>query len=236
MRYWLFVLLTVLLAALIGWSTYQSARLLRRWKPDYNLLLNPAENLVRIGLLLASVGLGWLSGLPADVLGWRWPPRAADMAVGAAAGVGLSLALTAASDRAIRRWSSAVYSPTVILNVLPTNAREWALVLAALVPAVALEEVLFRSLLIGGLSPLAPTWLLAVGVSAYFGLLHLPQGRLGVVGTAAAGMVLSALFIATGSLAAALAAHYAANVLQLAQASRRRKDLLALEEARAGEA
>lgn len=236
MRYWLFVLLTVLLAALIGWSTYQSARLLRRWKPDYNLLLNPAENLVRIGLLLASVGLGWLSGLPADALGWRWPPRAADVAVGAAVGVGLSLVLTAASDRAIRRWGSAVYSPTVILNVLPSNAREWALVLAALVPAVALEEVLFRSLLIGGLSPLAPTWLLAIGVSAYFGLLHLPQGRLGVVGTAAAGVALSALFIATGSLVAALAAHYAANVLQLVRASRRREDLLALEEARAGEA
>ncbi|MCS6844271.1 MAG: CPBP family intramembrane metalloprotease [Caldilineales bacterium] len=234
MRYWLFVLLTLALAALIGWSTYQSARLLRRWKPDYNLLLSPAENLARVGLLLVGVGLGLLSGLPARALGWGWPPKAADLAAGAAVGVGLSLALTAASDRAIRRWGSAIYSPTVILNVLPTNPRQWALVLAALGPAVAVEELLFRSLLIGGLSPLAPTWLLAVGVSVYFGLLHLPQGRLGVVGTAVAGLALSALFIATGSLAAALTAHYAANVLQLVQAGRRREDLLALEEGGAG--
>lgn len=236
LRYWLFVLLTLALAAFIGWSTYQTARLLRRWRPDRNLLLMPAENLARIGLALGCVGLGWLSGLPATTLGWRWPPTAADLAAGAAVGAALSLSLAAASHLAIKRWGAAIYSPLVILNVLPATAREWGLVLAALWPAVALEELLFRALLVGGLSPLAPTWLLAVGVSAFFGFLHLPQGRLGVVGAALAGLLLSGLFVATGSLAAALTAHYVADVLQLVLASRRRADLLALDEASAGEA
>jgi hypothetical protein len=226
MRYTLFVLLTLLLTAGIGWVTYQAARLLRVWRPDSNMLLAPAENALRLGLVLLCIGLGLLSGLPPAVLGWTWAGAGAAIAWGTIVGVLLSLALTGASMLALRRWGQAIYSPLVILNILPASRREWLLVLVALFPAVLLEELLFRSLLLGGLSPLAPAWLLAILVSLVFGFLHAPQGALGVAGTALAGLVFSWLFVWQGTLLAPLAAHYTANVLQLVQAGRNR-DLLA---------
>lgn len=229
MRYALFVALTLLLTAFIGWGTYQTALLLRTWKPDRNLLLIPAENAVRLAMILAAIGLGMLSGLPPTTLGWASAEPAMDLAIGIVAGVLLSLSLTPLSKMAVRRWGHAVYSPIVMLNVLPTSGRQWLLVSLALIPAVLLEELLFRSLLLGGLSPMLPVGVLAVGLSLVFGLLHLPQGKLGVLGTAAAGLVFSLLFIWRGTLLAPLAAHYAADVLQLVQASRSRAELTAMQ-------
>ena len=229
MRYTLFVILTLALTAFIGWSTYQTDRLLRVWRPDRNLLLVPAENALRIGLVLVCAGLGWLSRLPPATLGWVPADPAGDMLAGVLAGIALSLAITAAANWAIARWGQAIYSPLVILNVLPRNRREGLLILLALVPSIALEELLFRSLLLGGLSPLLPAWLLVIPVSAVFGLFHLPQGRLGVAGTALAGIAFSLLFLWRGSLLAPLIAHYVADVLQLAQAHRQRDELSAME-------
>lgn len=232
MRYLLFLLLTFVLTAFIGWGTYQTARLLRAWKPDRNMLLLPAENALRIGLVLACLGLGLLSGLPAATLGWQLLNPAADLLIGLAAGVLLSLGLTGLARLArlaSRPFGIAIYSPTVILNVLPRNRREWLLVALALAPSVALEELLFRSLLLGGLSPLLPAWLLVPGISALFGLMHLPQGWLGVAGTALAGIVFSLLFLGTGGLLAPLAAHYVADILQLVQAGQNREELARME-------
>ena len=233
MRYALFVLLALLLTAGIGWITYQTARLLRVWRPDSNMLLAPAENALRLGLILLCIGLGLLSGLPPAVLGWTWAGAGAAIFWGTIVGGLLSLALTGASMLALRRWGQAIYSPLVILNILPASRREWLLVLLALFPAVLLEELLFRSLLLGGLSPLAPAWLLAILISLVFGFLHTPQGALGVAGTALAGLVFSLLFLWQGSLLAPLAAHYAANVLQLVQAGRNRDLLAALQDSSA---
>jgi membrane protease YdiL (CAAX protease family) len=230
MRYTLFVLLTLILLAGIGWITYQTARLLRVWTPDSNLLLAPAENALRLGLIVLCIGLGLLSGLPPVVLGWTWDDAGAAIGWGVVAGVALSLLLTGASVLALRRWGQTIYSPLVVLNILPASRREWLLVLLALFPAVLLEELLFRSLLVGGLSPLAPAWLLVIGISLLFGLLHTPQGALGVAGTALAGLVLSLLFLWQGSLLAPLVAHYTANALQLVQASRSREQLAALQD------
>ena len=229
MYYPIFVTLTLVLTAFIGWATFQTDRLLRSWRPDRNLLLLPAENALRLLLVAASVALGLLSGLPLAVLGWTSAGPAGDIAVGLVAGALLSLALTAASRVALSRWGQAIYWPLLILNVLPRSRLEWGLVLVALAPAVALEELLFRSLLIGGLSPLLPAWLLVIGVSLLFGLFHLPQGALGMAGTALAGAVLGLLFLWHGSLLAPLLAHYVADVLQLVQARRHQEMLAGLD-------
>ena len=100
MRYTLFVLLTLILLAGIGWITYQTARLLRVWTPDSNLLLAPAENALRLGLIVLCIGLGLLSGLPPVVLGWTWDDAGAAIGWGVVAGVALSLLLTGACLRA----------------------------------------------------------------------------------------------------------------------------------------
>ena len=226
--YWLFVACTGTLTAFISWGTFQTSRLLRVWQPDRNLLLLPAENAARGVMVLACIGLGLLSGLPATVLGWTPADPPGDVLWGILVGAILALVLAAGSSLAVRRWGRRVYSPTVILSVLPANRREWWLVLLALVPAVALEELLFRSLLLGGLSPILPQEWLLVGLAAFFGLLHLPQGALGIGGTSLAGLGLGLLFIGRGSILAPLVAHYVANVIQLVLAGRSRAELAAL--------
>jgi membrane protease YdiL (CAAX protease family) len=85
---------------------------------------------------------------------------------------------------------------------------------------VLLEELLFRSLLIGGLSPLLPAPLLMVLVSFLFGALHAPQGLWGMVGAGAAGIIFGALFLAEQSLLAPIVAHYLANLVQIMLAMR----------------
>jgi membrane protease YdiL (CAAX protease family) len=88
-------------------------------------------------------------------------------------------------------------------------------VLLALLPAAAVEELLFRSLPLGGLGWLVPPQWLLWPLALFFGLLHWPQGPWGVLGTALAGIALSLLFLATRSLWVPLAAHYVMNVVQI---------------------
>lgn len=99
----------------------------------------------------------------------------------------------------------------------PTDAAEWVLLLAVVLPVIAVfEELLFRGALIGvvhagfGIDP----WLLAAASSAVFGLGHGAQGRVGVLVTALLGFFLAALFVVTGSLLAVIVAHYAVNALE----------------------
>jgi membrane protease YdiL (CAAX protease family) len=124
-----------------------------------------------------------------------------------------------ASLLVVRRWGSDVYSTRLLQCILPINRREWIGVLLALLPAAALEELLFRSLPLGGMAGLGvellrPHWLMWP-LSLFFGLLHWPQGAWGVVGTALAAVALSLLFLATGSLWVVLSAHYVLNVSQI---------------------
>lgn len=86
--------------------------------------------------------------------------------------------------------------------------------------------MLFRSLLLGGFSPLLPTWLLVAGLALLFGLMHLPQGKLGVFETALAGGVFSLLFLWRGSLVTPFVAHYVADVFQLVQAQDTHAELM----------
>ena len=50
-NFWIFVLLTLALVIFISYGTYATAQLLRHWQPDRNLLLLPAENLIRLLLI-----------------------------------------------------------------------------------------------------------------------------------------------------------------------------------------
>ncbi|MBX3054239.1 MAG: CPBP family intramembrane metalloprotease [Caldilineaceae bacterium] len=217
-RYALFLLITLALTAFIGYGTFATARLLRTWRPDRNLLLLPQENALRVLLVLACVGLGLLSGVDQAVLGWQWR----DWQIDAAWGLGVGLLLAGGfylATRLLVHWGGGrFYSPSVLEILLPTSPREFWLVLLAFIPAVLLEEMLFRSLLIGGLSSLASPLLLIIGTGIAFGLLHSPQGIWGMVGAGLAGVIFGLLFLATGSLVAPLMAHYVANSVQIALA------------------
>ncbi len=91
-----------------------------------------------------------------------------------------------------------------------------------MVTVVLLEELLFRSLLVGGMTPLLPGPLLVLSVGIVFGLLHSPQGTWGMAGAALAGVILGALFLLAGSLLLPSIAHYVANMVQVSVAYRAR--------------
>jgi membrane protease YdiL (CAAX protease family) len=220
-----FVMGTLILAAFIAWATYRSARMLKHMEVDFNLLLLPVENLLRVSLVVICLILGWASGLPREQFGWGSRVLLADLAIGVGIGVTVQVTLNALTNWAIGRFGPHIYSPVVVLSILPRSRDEWVPVLLALFPAVLVEELLFRSLLLGGLAVVLPVPLLVVGTALLFGWMHSPQGRLGVVMTAVISLLLAGLFLWRGSLLPPLTAHYVVNLLQLIIAHHQRDRL-----------
>jgi membrane protease YdiL (CAAX protease family) len=223
--YWLFVILTLALTGVIGYNTYLSAQLLQRWRPERNLLLLPAENLFRLALVAACLGLGLLSGLDARQLGWVFPRLTTQLLLGLAWG-GLLAGFFFISTRWImRRSGQRFYSSVVVQAIVPKSTGELLLVSVAMISVVVLEELLFRSLLLGGLAPILPPTVLLIGWGVVFGLLHSPQGAWGMIGAGLAGVVLGWLFLQQGSLLTPLIAHYVTNEVQVFQAMRMRNQM-----------
>lgn len=218
----LFILGTLLLLALLAWGTWRSAQVLREFTPDFNLLLLPLENLMRAVLIGACLWLGGQSGQSFAQLGWQVREPARDLLAGVFVGIGGARLVPPLVRWAIARFGTSVYSPIVVLSVLPRNAREWVLVPLALIPTVFLEELLFRSLLLGGFGAFAPPLTLALLWSLIFGALHLPQGALGMLIATALGVLFAFLFLTTQSLLTPFVAHYLVNILQLVWAARER--------------
>jgi len=216
----LFLVGLLALMALVAAETARTGMLLRTWTPPFNPLLSLPENALRLVLIAASVGLGLAFGPGPAALGWQTAHIWRDLALGAAFGAALAGFFALAGQAAVRRWGPEVYDDRVLRCILPVSRREQPGVALALLPAAALEELLFRSLPLGGLTWLiAPHWLMWP-LALFFGLLHWPQGGWGVAGTALAAILLSFLFLATGSIWPPLAAHYVMNLLQVAVAIR----------------
>ncbi len=214
----LFVLGTLAILVFLTWGTYQTAVYLRQVPVRFNLLLLPSENALRLVLILACLLLGQVSNLPYGQLGWQTNlPR--DLVLGLVVGVIVALVVPPLTQVAVNRFGKQIYSPVVVLHILPRSRREWLLVPFALISSVFLEELLFRSLLLGGFGSLAPPVGLAVLWSLLFGAMHLPQGTLGIAVAAGMGLLLSALFLATASLLAPFVAHYVINLVQIVWAS-----------------
>ena len=218
----LFVFGSLALTAGLAWATYQSGKLLRSIPVKENLLLAPVENAVKGVLVLACIGLALLSGAPPERLGWTIENGWRDVGLGIIVGLLTQLAANQVTVFAINRWGKEIYSPVVMKNIMPRTRAEWLFVPAALLLAVVLEELLFRSLLLGALGQAVPILLLSVLFSAVFGLMHSPQGNLGILITGLLGLWLSLLFIWSGGLILPLVAHYTINFLQLLKAQDKR--------------
>ena len=218
-RYALFAGLTLLITAIVGYGSYTTARLLRNWQPQENLLLLPAENVLRGIILTICLLLGRGSGLPPETLGWQFTDAGSQIVTGALAGLGLAV-LFVGMGRFVTRYTDTRFYRSILGLVVPRDRREAGLLPFALLLSVLFEEVLFRSLLIGGLSPLLPTTWLIFGFSVLFGLLHSPQGEWGIVGAGTAGAIFGFMFVWQQSLLTPLVAHFVANGVQIWLASR----------------
>ena len=220
--YPVFVFGTLGLTIALAWVTYQSGRLLRSVPVTENLLLAPVENIVKGMLVVLCVGLGLVSGAPLERLGWGLQNGWRDIGLGIMLGLITQFAANWATLGAIKVFGKEIYSPVVMLNIMPKTRAEWVLVPSALGLAVLLEEMLFRSLLIGGLSTSVPLPVLVIGFAAIFGLMHSPQGPLGVVMTGLVGLWFSMLFIWSGGILLPLTVHYVVNLLQVVKAQDKR--------------
>jgi membrane protease YdiL (CAAX protease family) len=219
-HYWLFVGLTLVLVGFISYTTYTTARLLRTWQPTQNVLLLPAENILRLLLIGFCLGLGWVSGVDHVQLGWTLPLPGVAILSGILWGGLLAAFFYLTTQWIIQRSGNRFYSSVVIRVITPHNQRQLLGVAVAMLGVVALEEMLFRSLLIGGLQLVLPNVTLVVGWSILFGLLHSPQGLWGVIGATLAGLLFGWLFLQQRTLLTPLIAHYVTNLVQVVQAMR----------------
>lgn len=211
------------LLAFLSWATYQSGKILRDNPPDFNLLLAPGENVARAVIIVLCLGIGLGSGMDPVRLGWTVTDPLGALTGGVALGLAVQLPLSWLTRIAVDRLGKDIYSPVVVRLVLPRDRREAMLTVAAFLPAVLMEELLFRSLLVGGFSVFINPWILALVWSMAFGAMHLPQGSWGMMATSVIGFVLGGAFIMTGGLLAPIVAHYAINVLQVWDADRHRR-------------
>lgn len=165
--------------------------------------------------LSALVAVAWWTEVPAAAFGVAAGPVVPAVGLGLLAGVGLYAGSEAAAALGARAGTAA---PERLREAMaPTDARDWVLLLAVVLPVVAVfEEALFRGALVGafavgfGIDP----WLLVVPASVAFGLGHGAQGRLGIAVTGVLGVVLAALFVRTGSLLVVVVAHYVVNATE----------------------
>ncbi len=224
-QFWLTItrLAIILLTGFLVWVTYQSNLLLKRLQPDFNLLLSLPETFVRIFLAGVCLLLAWMSGIPAMQMGLTLPDPLWQIGLGLGVGLVVQLVANGLMAAAIKYVGPHVYSPLVIRNILPRRPVEWVLVPLAFIPAVLMEELLFRPLWLGVFSPVIWLPVLVIGTSLLFGVMHLPQGILGAVLAGVVNIILCLLFVWTGNFLASLVAHYTINVSQVVLAHTQRE-------------
>ncbi len=198
----------------IGLATWRTNQILKVWEPEENLLISPPENLARLAIIALAVGLGFLSGESFRALGWLPRHPLGDIVIGIAAGVLLPLLLYYPS-KWVETHHPEWYSDVVVRSIRPRSRSEWPWVILALFPIALMEELLFRSLLLGAFAPHVNILYFVIGVSVIFGLLHMPQGEWGVIGVIFVSLILSVLFLWRESLLVVVIAHWLMNVMQL---------------------
>ncbi|HEX2912956.1 MAG TPA: type II CAAX endopeptidase family protein [Chloroflexia bacterium] len=218
----LFLIGTLGLVTFLYWAAYQSARALRSKTIEIsgNLLLSIPEFIFKLLLLGICFGLANTLDVPRldKIIGWPSRQPVVDIVIGTAIGLVTAFVVNLLSIGAIRIWGKKIYSPELMKNLIPRNQLEWVLIIIPLFLAVALEEMLFRALLIGGYSVVVNPWAMALASSVVFGMMHSPQGILGIVLTGLVGLLFGAVFIITGSLLVVIIAHFAVNFLQIVRA------------------
>ncbi len=210
----LFVFGLLVILIFIAYATYRTNQALQVWTPEENLLLSLPENIARFVFIALGVGLGFLSGEDFHTLGWQPLDPLGDIFIGIGLGVILPLLLYYPS-RWIETHHPEWYSDIVVKSIRPRHPGQWPWVILALLPVALMEELYFRSLLLGAFAPHVNIVAFVIGVSVIFGLLHMPQGEWGVVGVILVSLVLSVVFLWRESLLVVVIAHWLMNTVQL---------------------
>jgi hypothetical protein len=208
-------LLILAFVTFVAWLTYRSNVLLKELPPELNILLSLPETIARLFFVGLCLFLAWFSGLSAVELGFTLPHFWRSLGLGLAIGLTTQLAVAIITQAAIRRFGRHIYSTWLIRNILPKSQLEWLWLVLAFIPPVLMEELLFRSLLLGAFRGLLPLWPLIICTSIVFGAMHQPQGKLGMMVAGIINIWFSLLFVLTGQLFMTFVAHYTVNLFQV---------------------
>jgi len=210
----LFLIGLLVLLSFIAIATYRTNQVLKEWTPEENILLSLPENIARLVMIAIAIILGFLSHESFRTLGWAPPHPLGDVGIGLAIGILLPIILFYPS-RWVENHHPEWYSDVVIRSIRPRTPAEWPWLVLALSSVALMEELLFRSLLLGAFAPHVNILYFVIGVSILFGLLHLPQGEWGVSGVILVSLILSVLFLWRESILVVFIAHWVMNVMQL---------------------
>lgn len=177
--------------------------------------LAAAAPIDRTAAYLGSAGailvVGWLSlvlggrSVGFEAMGMATMPWG-ELGLWTAAGLGGGLGLVGISH--LLETALGIEESEFLKSILPRTTREKTLFAGVSLAAGLGEELAYRAYAIpvlGGL--LASDWSAAVLTSGIFGFLHAYQGTVGVIRTGLMGLVLAAVFLASGSIWPAILAH-----------------------------
>lgn len=163
-----------------------------------------------LGMVLAGRTEALLAPPPefvdAGAIARRWVPGMAEPE--AFALIGLGLVIGGAIGAVLSRWRGRVFALGDVSAVLPRHRRElgWAALLA--VVSGTSEELFFRLFLPLAVAVPSGSGLLGFAVATcLFGFAHRYQGWSGMLATSAAGVLLAAIYLASGSIWVASALH-----------------------------
>jgi membrane protease YdiL (CAAX protease family) len=184
-------------------------------------LVNDGDPLPRAPVYLSSGALILGIGSVGLLVGWKEFGLEAMGIVLAAWGsviawtIGLSLtALALLWAFLLFRRAAGIRETALLALLLPKSRKEKTLFVFLSLAAGVGEEVAYRGYLIPALTPLLGwDWGAALVSSVAFGFLHAYQGWLGIVRTAALGLLLAASFILSGVLWPAVLAHAILDVI-----------------------
>lgn len=132
-------------------------------------------------------------------------------------GLGLALALSNGAAAANLDRLGIEHSDALRAALAPSSRTGWAVLLAVILPLVAVfEELLFRGVLVGAAAAATGVsqWVFVVPASVAFAAGHGLQGRGGVLVTGVLGGVLAVAFVLTDSLLVVVVAHYVVNAAE----------------------
>lgn len=171
------------------------------------------------GALAAVIaGAAAMTGVPAAALGVTdaaWSTGGPALLGGLALGLALALANGAAAANLDRLGIE--HSDALRTSLAPSSRTGWAVLLAVILPLVAVfEELLFRGVLVGAAAAATGVsqWAFVVPSSVAFAAGHGLQGRGGVLVTGVLGGVLAIAFVLTDSLLVVVVAHYVVNAAE----------------------
>jgi membrane protease YdiL (CAAX protease family) len=197
-------------------GSFGIARSFRSYKGDYERIGIYLSGVFQVWMLLA-VFFGYLYWARVVVAGKAWDATLLQL--------GLTYPLTHDAfvfwtGSLVLMWAGIAWLFTVVqkaLGLSPTKARlmmqprtvsettVWSLLLAP--TAGICEEIIFRGYVVSQLLRTQDEWVAIALSSLLFGVLHLPQGVLGVLAIGLMGATAAHMFITTGSIWPAIVAH-----------------------------